>query len=305
MGLLVVAGDPRPGQALAVPGAGPDRPARGRRHRAPLPRAASTSPARSQRLRLRLDGPRPRPAADLQGAGQTRRRATSFEIRDSRDARRRPPSPPISTRVPGTRALPRERRARDPRRGARRRWADADAPAPAGRAPRLATCTRSLEKKPTVSLPSALEVLKTRVGDCNEHTALYVAMARSLGLPARIAVGLVYLRGAFYYHAWPEVYVPRAPAVGCGCPSIPRSTSSPPTPPTCGSRAAASTSRRRSWASSAAPASTSSTWSSGPGAARARRARPRPTRVRSTSTSPAASRRPRLLVAARRARRAR
>jgi hypothetical protein len=32
-------------------------------------------------------------------------------------------------------------------------------------------------------------------------------MARSLGLPARMAVGLVYLRGAFYYHAWPEVYV--------------------------------------------------------------------------------------------------
>jgi hypothetical protein len=64
-----------------------------------------------------------------------------------------------------------------------------------------------LEKRPTVSLPSALEVLKTRIGDCNEHTALYVAMARSLGLPARVAVGLVYLRGAFYYHAWPEVWV--------------------------------------------------------------------------------------------------
>ena len=64
-----------------------------------------------------------------------------------------------------------------------------------------------LDKKPTVSLPSALEVLRTKVGDCNEHTALYVAMARSLGIPARIAVGLVYIHGAFYYHAWPEVYV--------------------------------------------------------------------------------------------------
>jgi transglutaminase-like putative cysteine protease len=58
-----------------------------------------------------------------------------------------------------------------------------------------------------VSLPSAREVLRTRVGDCNEHTALYVAMARALGVPARIAVGLVYVRGGFYYHAWPEVYV--------------------------------------------------------------------------------------------------
>jgi hypothetical protein len=64
-----------------------------------------------------------------------------------------------------------------------------------------------LDKKPTVSLPSAREVLRTKVGDCNEHTALYVAMARALGIPARIAVGLVYIHGAFYYHAWPEVYL--------------------------------------------------------------------------------------------------
>jgi transglutaminase-like putative cysteine protease len=64
-----------------------------------------------------------------------------------------------------------------------------------------------LDKKPTVSLPSAREVLRTRVGDCNEHTALYVAMARAIGIPTRIAVGLTYMRGAFYYHAWPEVYI--------------------------------------------------------------------------------------------------
>ncbi|HEX6737073.1 MAG TPA: transglutaminase-like domain-containing protein [Vicinamibacteria bacterium] len=64
-----------------------------------------------------------------------------------------------------------------------------------------------LEKKPTVSLPSAREVLRTRVGDCNEHTALYVALARSLGIPARVAVGLTHVHGAFYYHAWPEVYL--------------------------------------------------------------------------------------------------
>jgi transglutaminase-like putative cysteine protease len=67
-----------------------------------------------------------------------------------------------------------------------------------------------LDKKPTVSLPSAREVLRTKVGDCNEHTALYVAMARAAGIPSRIAVGLVFVRGdqgAFYYHAWPEVYL--------------------------------------------------------------------------------------------------
>jgi transglutaminase-like putative cysteine protease len=64
-----------------------------------------------------------------------------------------------------------------------------------------------LEKKPTVSIPSAREVLRTKVGDCNEHTVLYVALARAAGIPARIAVGLTYVRGAFYYHAWPEVYL--------------------------------------------------------------------------------------------------
>ena len=64
-----------------------------------------------------------------------------------------------------------------------------------------------VEKKPTVSLPSALEVLRTKVGDCNEHTVLFVALARAQGIPARINVGLVYVRGAFYYHAWPEVYL--------------------------------------------------------------------------------------------------
>jgi transglutaminase-like putative cysteine protease len=83
--------------------------------------------------------------------------------------------------------------------------------APRARAERLARYVNALlEKRPTVSLPSAREVLRTKVGDCNEHTVLYVAMARSLGLPARIAVGVVFLHGAFYYHAWPEVYVEEA-----------------------------------------------------------------------------------------------
>ena len=82
---------------------------------------------------------------------------------------------------------------------------------PRARAERLTRYVNALlDKKPTVSLPSAREVLRTKVGDCNEHTALYVAMARAAGIPARIAVGLVFVRGvqgAFYYHAWPEVYL--------------------------------------------------------------------------------------------------
>jgi transglutaminase-like putative cysteine protease len=65
----------------------------------------------------------------------------------------------------------------------------------------------ALRKDVTLSVPSALQVLEAERGDCNEHTVLYVALARALGLPARTAVGLVHLRGSFYYHAWPEVWL--------------------------------------------------------------------------------------------------
>jgi hypothetical protein len=64
-----------------------------------------------------------------------------------------------------------------------------------------------LEKSITFSVPNAVQVLETLRGDCNEHTVLYVAMARALGLPARTAVGLVYVNGSFFYHAWPEVWL--------------------------------------------------------------------------------------------------
>jgi transglutaminase-like putative cysteine protease len=78
-----------------------------------------------------------------------------------------------------------------------------------------------IEKKPTLSLPSALEVLRTKVGDCNEHTALFVALARSVGIPSRINAGLVYVRGAFYYHAWPEVYIDEGKGRGLWLPVDP------------------------------------------------------------------------------------
>ncbi len=64
-----------------------------------------------------------------------------------------------------------------------------------------------LDKSITFSVPNAVQVLETMRGDCNEHTVLYVALARALGLPARTAVGLVYVNGAFFYHAWPEVWL--------------------------------------------------------------------------------------------------
>ena len=65
----------------------------------------------------------------------------------------------------------------------------------------------SIQKKPVVSIPSALEVLSQRVGDCNEHTTLYTALARAAGIPTRMAAGIVYMESGFYYHAWPEVWL--------------------------------------------------------------------------------------------------
>jgi len=65
----------------------------------------------------------------------------------------------------------------------------------------------ALRKEVTLSVPSAVQVLEARRGDCNEHTVLYIALARALGLPARTAVGVVYVNGRFYYHAWPEVWL--------------------------------------------------------------------------------------------------
>jgi len=69
----------------------------------------------------------------------------------------------------------------------------------------------NLVKRPVLSLPSALDVLAKREGDCTEHTVLYTALARAAGIPTRQVAGLVWsetLQG-FGYHAWPEVFVGR------------------------------------------------------------------------------------------------
>ncbi len=66
-----------------------------------------------------------------------------------------------------------------------------------------------LEKEPTASFPTALDVLEHLKGDCNEHAVFFAALARSLGIPTKVAVGLVYMEGAFYYHAWNEVFLGR------------------------------------------------------------------------------------------------
>ncbi|HUN55419.1 MAG TPA: transglutaminase-like domain-containing protein [Smithella sp.] len=66
---------------------------------------------------------------------------------------------------------------------------------------------RNIEKKPVLSVPNALEVLKNRAGACKEHSVLTVSLLRAAGIPAQIEAGLVYLRGRFYYHEWCVLYL--------------------------------------------------------------------------------------------------
>lgn len=68
---------------------------------------------------------------------------------------------------------------------------------------------QTIAPAPTISLPSAKQILVTRKGDCNEYTALFTALARSLGIPTKMIAGLVYQNGRFFYHAWPAVYLGR------------------------------------------------------------------------------------------------
>lgn len=68
---------------------------------------------------------------------------------------------------------------------------------------------RNVEKKPVLSVPNALEVLKNKAGDCNEHAVLTAALLRAADVPVQMETGLVYLKGRFYYHAWNTAYVGR------------------------------------------------------------------------------------------------
>ena len=59
------------------------------------------------------------------------------------------------------------------------------------------------------ALATAAEVSEKPVGDCTEHAMFLAALARARGIPARVAMGLIYVpqEQAFGYHMWTEVYV--------------------------------------------------------------------------------------------------
>jgi transglutaminase-like putative cysteine protease len=201
LGLITVRESPDSARAMAV----------SRRMQVDLLQTAAVAPRmetpipepRDVRLmRIRLGGA-DFSAADLDGGAQ-RFADGILELRDPQDLKPSPGDPDISRYLAAEAFIESDA----PEIVAEAEKAVHGVSGTRARAERLTRYVNALlDKKPTVSLPSAREVLRTKVGDCNEHTALYVAMARALGIPARIAVGLVYIHGAFYYHAWPEVYI--------------------------------------------------------------------------------------------------
>lgn len=52
----------------------------------------------------------------------------------------------------------------------------------------------------------ASEILKTKEGVCRDFAVLAATVLRARGIPAKIVTGLVYDDGAFYGHAWNEVW---------------------------------------------------------------------------------------------------
>jgi len=73
----------------------------------------------------------------------------------------------------------------------------------------------NVKKEGLVTFSNALETLNSMTGDCGEHAALFVALCRAAGVPARVANGIAYVKalGGFGGHAWAEVYIGRWVAV--------------------------------------------------------------------------------------------
>jgi hypothetical protein len=66
-----------------------------------------------------------------------------------------------------------------------------------------------VNQKMAANASTALAVLHNRAGDCTELTLLFLALARSLGIPAREVGGIVFLNAEepiFGWHAWAEIH---------------------------------------------------------------------------------------------------
>jgi transglutaminase-like putative cysteine protease len=72
----------------------------------------------------------------------------------------------------------------------------------------LAWMDAHIIKKP-VDVFTALDVLETRQAECQGHAYLFAAFCRAVGIPTRIANGIVFSKRhrGFLYHTWAECYI--------------------------------------------------------------------------------------------------
>jgi len=65
----------------------------------------------------------------------------------------------------------------------------------------------------SVGFASASEVARKREGDCTEHGILLAALGRAVGIPSRVATGIVYVKkfkgmnNVLVYHMWTQFYL--------------------------------------------------------------------------------------------------
>lgn len=69
------------------------------------------------------------------------------------------------------------------------------------------------EKDLSVGFATASEVARNRQGDCSEHGVLLAALGRALGIPSRVAYGIIYVpefegqKNVFGFHMWTQFLI--------------------------------------------------------------------------------------------------
>ncbi|HDY89323.1 MAG TPA: transglutaminase domain-containing protein [bacterium] len=64
----------------------------------------------------------------------------------------------------------------------------------------------NMKKMKGLDIVRSVDILRELKGDFEEHTKLFTAIARSVGILTQINMGLVYEDGKFKYHSWPSVF---------------------------------------------------------------------------------------------------
>lgn len=64
-----------------------------------------------------------------------------------------------------------------------------------------------IKSTPIFVLSDSENILKNLSGDYLERSIMFASYSRAGGLPTRVAIGLVYINGYFYFHTWPEVWL--------------------------------------------------------------------------------------------------